>query len=917
MYGNSFHTHRRPKLLFEYESSFYEGRMTEYGQNGFQFICRQLLPLLEGDTLPTVQLFGPQHDTVFHHLMIEKMTVSEGCMRVDLTASYTKYRHTFRQQFHVGFLGHSRLSAASQASESGSALPAFVGRKHYTQEAIAERHRWLDQVTGRSYPNLKQSMYHDNPSVLAGNIEQYIGAVQIPVGIAGPIHVNGTYANGSYPVPIATSEGALISSISRGARGCNAAGGVDVYVNRQVMLRSPLFHCPNMQAAQRFAAWMRDHETDIRAKAESVSSVAKLVRLQFRPFGSALHVQFYYETGDAAGQNMTTSCTFVACEWIMEQIQFISDLQEVRYVIEGNMAGDKKVTYSNLLEGRGIQVMASVHLSHDQMARIFRVSSEAYMHSWNMAETGALQTGMIGHNVNVANVIAGIFTATGQDIACVHESSTAIFKPIMEKSGITFHLQLPSLVIGTVGGGTNLPAQREGLEMMDCYGPGKVYKLAEIIAASCLALDISTSTAIESHQFVKAHEKLGRKASGTGIARNQITPRFFQSLLEPSVGKVTSFDIVSLDTSSSVVSNMLKNRQKTFQGLHRYVLSIEDDTDNKSLPVVMKVKSGETDMMELGVAIAKLSGDDRLSGLFESQMHIFGFEGATGREIEVYTKADSALLTYCPVIYGVRNEPDQDAHVILMEDLSDCSHFNTITQPEQWDAQHIECVLNDLADLHSVYWNQPPGEGWGAEVTGAGAVDYSDATELLLALTTYNHERYPQWISDELYKRMRTFIEQLPEHAATMADYHQTLTHNDFTTRNIALRSSTKQLVVYDWELARYQNPQHDVLEFLIYALDGEDTVKQMDHYLNGYRKQLERVTSQSLDPVEFARITMLNALELLTVRYNLYLLANNLLHLPYMERVYGNLAAYIETRLDDSRSGCESLETPHMDMKR
>ncbi|WP_186786132.1 phosphotransferase [Paenibacillus agilis] len=909
----SFHDRRMPKLYFEYKSQYYEGYMSHYWYDGFRIMTQQHdLHLQPGDELSRIGLYEYDTDKGGHQFIVTdvSLSVDECTLIIAVKLQGAESIDFLHQHIYAVILGNSPLHRFSQSEPTP--FPSFVGRKHYTKDAVAARQQWLEQFTSNTLKHVNQSLFHEQPSILAGNIENYIGSIQVPLGITAPLWVRGTYANGHIPIPIATTEGALISSISRGAKACNAAGGIEVHVLKQTMVRAPVFFCEDMSSAIRLAQWIDEHKVSIKAEAERVSSISKLITLHTYPFADFVHVQFGYETGDAAGQNMTTSCTYVACEWIASKVKHLAELKYVRYIIEGNQAGDKKVAYRSFIGGRGIQVNASIHIPEAILKQTLRVSVDQYMKSWYAAEVGAMQTGMIGHNVNFANIIAGIFSATGQDMGSIHEASCGIFKARREGDGISFHVQLPSLVIGTVGGGTSLPTQRECLEMMGCYGRGKVYKLAEIIASACLALDLSTSSAIISNEFVKAHERLGRKSEGTGIRRSDIKPRFFQALLGEAYGKVTSFELTPLNTDSSVITNMLKANNSSFQGLHRYLLHLQPHlqqevnlrhTSSTYLPVILKVKSNDREVMDLGIGIAKLSGDDRLSGLFESQMHIFGFEGSHVREITFYQQAPMTLLQYCPHVYGVTCDEDKEAYAILMEDLSSCSHLGTIESLTVWDEEHIDYVLADAAKMHALFMNKADELPAVLQLDRLDEYSCGDATELLLALTEYNYERYPTLISSHLYHLLRQFIVQLPSHKQRMKQYHQTITHNDFNPRNLGLRSTagTKQLVVYDWELVCYQNPQHDCVEFLSYTVGVNASIQQWDTYIEQYRLYLEQASGILLDREEFEQITLLNALELAAVRYNLYLLANNLLHLSYMETIYQNLSRYILDKVKEN----------------
>lgn len=185
-----------------------------------------------------------------------------------------------------------------------------------------------------------------------------------------------------------------------------------------------------------------------------------------------------------------------------------------KFWIEGNLSGDKKPTAFNSVMGRGLSVTAKATLTEDVLNNVLNATSDSVLDLYKVSSRITARTNMVGgSNLNVANVLAAIFTACGQDIACVAESSLAsldLTKNNGSEGGIIATMYMPSLVIGTVGGGTNLPTQKECLQIMGCDGVESVRKLGEIIAAFCLALDISTLCAVFAGEFVRAHEELGR-----------------------------------------------------------------------------------------------------------------------------------------------------------------------------------------------------------------------------------------------------------------------------------------------------------------------------------------------------------------------------------------------------------------------
>jgi aminoglycoside phosphotransferase (APT) family kinase protein len=237
----------------------------------------------------------------------------------------------------------------------------------------------------------------------------------------------------------------------------------------------------------------------------------------------------------------------------------------------------------------------------------------------------------------------------------------------------------------------------------------------------------------------------------------------------------------------------------------------------------------------------------------------------------------------------------RDIQAVLMEDLSSCSHRDAANDPRRWDDASIKRVLEGLAEIHSAHFDDRdsiPAEIPVHEVTPEAL---SRARECLREATRYNAGRYPELITNELHEEYRRFVERIEHHAETMTGYHRTLTHNDFHPRNVCLRevNGERELVAYDWELAAYQNPQHDLIEFLIYALDEDSSYDDFVRYAAYYFEQLQYRVGR-LDRDRFFEVLELNALELGLVRYNIYLLTNNLMKYDYIDRVYRNLAKVI-----------------------
>ncbi|WP_082317517.1 hydroxymethylglutaryl-CoA reductase, partial [Streptomyces sp. NRRL WC-3549] len=387
----------------------------------------------------------------------------------------------------------------------GRYVPA---RGVYTEAARLRRLAWFRSRTRSALDSLQHTRL--DAGKLTGNIEGLVGAVEIPVGVAGPLLFHGTHVQGEVYAPMATTEGALVSSATRGALAVTMAGGVGTHAVSQGMTRAPVFAFSRLSDAGRFASAVPRHLGDLRTAVREVSGHADLVAIEPVVMGRTVHLRFRYTTGDAAGQNMTTACTWHACQWILRQPHLVTEAELESFIIEGNTSGDKKASAQALAEGRGIRVAADCLLPAGVVERVLRTTPEELVRGYQHITSGAVHSGVLGSDANTANMVAAVFTATGQDIACVHESGVGQFILERTRDGVYASMTLPGLALGTVGGGTHLPAQHELLEAMGCTGRGSAARLAEIIAGFALALDLSTVSAAVSGDFAAAHERLGR-----------------------------------------------------------------------------------------------------------------------------------------------------------------------------------------------------------------------------------------------------------------------------------------------------------------------------------------------------------------------------------------------------------------------
>ena len=345
------------------------------------------------------------------------------------------------------------------------------------------------------------------------NIENFVGFVRVPVGLAGPLRVQGAETDDDFFAPLATVEPTLVASCSRGCKAFTKCGGIRFCVLSEGMSRAPVFSFASPAEAIVFAGHVPRLQAQLAADAERTSRYARLQKLTAHVVGSDVHVKFDYVCGDAVGQNMVTIATQAACNRFL-QSQTAKELGVKDFVIEGEMASDKKASWGNVKEPRGVQVLAWGELSNATCEEVLGCNAERLHKVWMSMREGQIRNGQWGSNVNTANVVAAMFIACGQDAGSVAESSWnhLTLEYDWERKHLTLSLFFPSLPVGVVGGGTGYAAQKASLDLLKCGGgqSGKKGRLAGLVAAFALALDVSTCAALANDTFTHSHERLAR-----------------------------------------------------------------------------------------------------------------------------------------------------------------------------------------------------------------------------------------------------------------------------------------------------------------------------------------------------------------------------------------------------------------------
>jgi hydroxymethylglutaryl-CoA reductase (NADPH) len=376
--------------------------------------------------------------------------------------------------------------------------------RDHSLDAASVRQRFVEECACVTLHHVTH--FSIDPISTLGNIESFTGVAQVPLAFAGPLLVRGEHANGEYLIPLATTEGSLVASYNRGIKLLNAAGGVTSTVSADRMQRAPVFILDSARDARDFATWVQERIADIRKVSEATSHVARLQRIESYLASRFAFLRLDYTTGDGAGQNMVGRATLAACEWMAANNPAVRS-----FFLDSQLSSDKKVSYINTLRTRGKRVTAEATIPRTLLVEQMHVEPRTLAFWAGVGSVGSHLAGAMNNGLHAANALAAMFIATGQDVANVVEGSAATgYVEATATGDLYVSITIPSLIVATHGGGTHLGTQRECLEVMGCFGTGKVYKLAEIVAGVALAGELSLAAAICTKEWVTAHEKFGR-----------------------------------------------------------------------------------------------------------------------------------------------------------------------------------------------------------------------------------------------------------------------------------------------------------------------------------------------------------------------------------------------------------------------
>jgi len=579
-------------------------------------------------------------------------------------------------------------------------------------------------------------------------------------------------------------------------------------------------------------------------------------------------------------------------------------------LIDSGLSGDKKVNFKSFIEGRGTKVVAEAFIPGDILQRVMKVSPHELVTYYTSGLAALIQAGSIGSNINVANTIAAIFTATGQDIACVHESSLANLFLEEHDGGVYATMMLPSLIVGTVGGGAGLPMQSECLKIMDCFGAHKSTRFAEIIGGFCLALDLSTMAALVNGTFVKAHERLGRNRPVQWFKQQDITENFLTKILREGLKNDTIqvSDLVQTNNftaADSIITELTARHQEKFLGLYPYKFHYQQDGFTSEAEVIFKSKPMDLEVILLANKMAGMCSS-ALGDLYDRFKMRNESNGCHLRELAIYRQEDPLFVQNTPKYYGSYQDDSREAYVVVIDRIKSPLLIGKPDQPHLWTKNYIEAAIRGMAELHSIWYGKDAelrAKPWIGFVHDAKSM--SEQKALMREMIRHASVESPLLVTADILRRNYQFIDSLETWWAELATMGQTLIHNDFNPRNIAMTGTetNPQLCVFDWELATVQVPQHDLAELLTFVTTEATAPDEIDAYIELHRKALSELIGRDLAKDEWRRGYELCLHDLAINRIAMYLMAHTFKYYNFMDHIVANNSRLINLEAKHHKS--------------
>ncbi len=771
--------------------------------------------------------------------------------------------------------------------------PIVPGRGLVTGDATEKRVKYLEGL-GIPVGSLSGTTLH--PDTIRHNIESFIGSVEIPVGLVGPLLFRAEGNEEMAYTAAGTLEGALVASMNRGAKAISYSGGFSAAAIHQKMIRSPLFIFSSLGDSLIFKNWVGLQFDKIKNKVEQYSNHAKLQAILPVVTGKSVHLRFVYTTGDAAGQNMTTTCTWHGVLWMNQHFIEECGIEPVHFVIEGNGASDKKVSHFSMMHGRGVHVIAECELDEHVIEKVLRTNSRDFIRCFNQSRVLGLLDGMVGYNINVANAIAAIFVATGQDLASIHEAGVGILNVEQSARGLYCSLSLPSLVIGTVGGGTHLPKQNEALKLMGCAGAGKVERFAKLIAGFALSLEVSTFAAIVSGQFAKSHEKLGRNKPVNWLTKSGLDKELIQQCLN---GNFEGKELVGVELSdgklieNGIMITLTSRVNKKLVGFVPVELEFRGNSTTggtEKKQVLIKSKPLDSEVIR-GLHLMAASIDPQLADLISEYEGVLEYKHCHKKEILLYQLLHQSKPGCIPGFYGCKQDEPREVYLLLLEslDYNELLVINSENEPAKWTESYIEEAIKAVTEVHGLFsvdaFAGRPGEIKTFEPWAAMPLYEKFAQIIIKEYDNYEWRNLPE--------KLLGFIAEL-EDGHNNLKLQKTIVHNDFNSRNACIRKDGR-ICIYDWELAAVNFPHRDIVEFLSFVLPENFDAAIFERYIRYHHA----IQPTQVAWEEWKKGYVYSLKEYLVTRVSFYMAGRILMDYEFAIRIFLNsfrMLALLET---------------------
>jgi hydroxymethylglutaryl-CoA reductase (NADPH) len=725
---------------------------------------------------------------------------------------------------------------------------------------------------------------------LQNNIESFIGTIEIPLGLIGPLLFLEKDKEPEWVhTAVATTEGALAASMNRGVKAISECGGFRAHIVHQKMLRTPMFTFSRMSESMQFDQWIKSKFDEIKEITKKHSNYANLLEITSVIVGKIVHLKFIYSTSDASGQNMTTSCTWHACLWIDDQFQKENDIEILHFVIDGNGASDKKVSFYSIQNGRGTNVISECFLTNDIIEKTLRTTASDMFRSFNHSMAISRLDGMIGYNINVANAVAGIFGATGQDLACIHESSIGILQMEQSEKGLYLSLTLPNLVVGTVGGGTHLPVATKVLQLMDCKGVGKSGRFAKMIAGFALSLEISTLAAIVSGQFARAHQKLGRNKPINWLHKSEVDTNFFRENMTKNINsKVESISLIdNSNLDNGILMELTSKVSKKLIGFIEADVTLEN---KEVLPILIKSKALGEEVID-GLRFMASNLDSNLADVLSKHKNVLEYKNSNNKEIEVYRALNDINYSNMPIYYGDKIDTKREVYLFFIERLNtnEMQLFNSENSPDKWTKIQIQETIKAIHSVHNYFSNTSKLE----KVPSVTEFDVSAAFGLYKEFIKLNRRDYDFLDCDKYFDLLIEIMENR-DGVTNLKKGKLTLVHNDFNPRNIGIRNNGTPCI-YDWELSCIDLPQRDIFEFLAFTFEEGDKLNGLEGLLDFHYNLVLEFNDSTYSKSDYISDFKLSGENFILSRVNFYLAGSTLVNYPFIERMFKNAMRILE----------------------